>query len=219
MGTAEISSSPRSFLRLSAGEPASDPTTACLQVVKWSANMDNPVTLEQVISFLLETPLFEDLTPNELAEVVQIMLFQRLRDGQWVFQEGDEGDAWFVIFRGECVVTKNAPAGPARTIALLQGRACFGEMAILDGSSRSATIRARGDVTVFKFPRDSFQELLSRGSLAAYKLIYAMARVLCGRQRTITQQLTNVIEDEGETGQTSLRDQLQSLVEEYKVSE
>lgn len=181
--------------------------------------MDHPVTLEQVISFLLETPLFEDLTPNELAEVVQIMLFQRLRDGQWVFQESDEGDAWFVIFRGECVVTKNAPDGAARTIAMLQSRSCFGEMAIIDGSARSASIRARGDVTVFKFPRESFQELLSRGSLAAYKLIYAMARVLCGRQRTITQQLTSVIEDEVQTVQTSLRDQLQSLVEEYKVSE
>ena len=181
--------------------------------------MDHPVTLEQVISFLLETPLFEDLTPNELAEVVQIMLFQRLRDGQWVFQESDEGDAGFVIFRGECVVTKNAPDGAARTIAMLQGRSCFGEMAIIDGSARSASIRARGDVTVFKFPRESFQELLSRGSLAAYKLIYAMARVLCGRQRTITQQLTSVIEDEVQTVQTSLRDQLQSLVEEYKVSE
>jgi CRP/FNR family cyclic AMP-dependent transcriptional regulator len=181
--------------------------------------MDHPVTLEQVISFLLETPLFEDLTPNELAEVVQIMLFQRLRDGQAVFREGDEGDAWFVIFRGECVVTKNAAFGPARTIAILEPRTCFGEMAVLDGSSRSATIQARGDATVFKFPREAFQGLLERGSLAAYKLVYAMAQVLCVRQRTITQQLTDVIEDEDQSVQTTLRDQLQTLVEEYKVSE
>lgn len=181
--------------------------------------MDTPVTLEEVIAFLLETPLFEDLTPNELAEVVQIMQYQRLRDGQAVFREGDEGDAWFVIFRGECVVTKNAPVGAARTIAKLGSRSCFGEMAVLDGSERSANILAEGDATVFKFRREAFQELLAQGSLAAYKLVYAMARVLCVRQRTITQQLTDVIEEEGEVVQDDLRNQLQSLVEEYKVSE
>jgi CRP-like cAMP-binding protein len=181
--------------------------------------MDHPVTLEQVISFLLETPLFEDLTPNELAEVVQIMLFQRLRDGQAVFREGDEGDAWFVIFRGECVVTKGNSKGPDRTIAVLGSRVCFGEMAVLDGSARSATIEARGDATVFKFPRVAFQELLGRGSLAAYKLIYAMAQVLCSRQRTITQQLSDVMDDGNDAVTENLRSQLQSLVEEYKVSE
>ena len=181
--------------------------------------MDTPVTLEEVISFLLETPLFEALTPNELAEMVQIMQYQRLRDGQAVFREGDEGDAWFVIFRGECMVTKNAPFGPARTLAILQSRTCFGEMAVLDGSARSASIQARGDATVFKFQREAFQMLLEEGSLAAYKLIYAMARVLCARQRTITQQLTDVMEDDNPTDSSSLRDQLQSLVEEYKVSE
>lgn len=181
--------------------------------------MESPVTLEEVIAFLLETPLFEDLNPNELAEVVQIMQYQRLRDGQAVFREGDAGNAWFVIFRGECVVTKNAPFGPARTIAILEPRTCFGEMAVLDGSSRSATVQARAEATIFKFRREAFQGLLERGSLAAYKLVYAMARVLCVRQRTITQQLTDVMEEEGGGQPVSLREQLKSLVDEYNVSE
>ncbi len=180
--------------------------------------MDTPVTLEEVIAFLLETPLFEDLSPNELAEVVQIMQYQRVRDGQTIFREGDDGDAWFVIFRGECVVTKNAPFGPARTIATLPPRTCFGEMAVLDGSARSATVQAKGDATVFKFRRPAFQSLLEAGSLAAYKLVYAMAQVLCVRQRNVTQQLSDVMDDEA-TESDSLRDQLESIVDEHRVSE
>ena len=73
-------------------------------------------------------------------------------------------------------------------------RAIFGEMAVLDGSARSATVTARGETTLFKFPRADFQDLVEGGSLAAYKLVYAMARVLCQRQRAITQQLSDVIE-------------------------
>ena len=101
---------------------------------------DGALTLEQIINFLLETPLFESLDPTELAEVVGIMQLQRLRSGQVLFGEGDEGDAWYVIFRGACEVTKQGPLG-RRSIATLGPHTCFGEMAVLDGSARSAGLR------------------------------------------------------------------------------
>ncbi len=178
-----------------------------------------PVTLEEVITFLLQTPLFEDLSPTELAAVVQVMQVQRFRDGQIVFREEDPGDAWFVIFRGECVVTKNAPFGPARTLAILEPQSCFGEMAVLDGSPRSAGVAVRGDTTLFKFRRVDYQSLLDGGSLSAYKLVLAMARVLCQRQRNLTQQLSELMEEAGEDPNETLREQLQGIVDEYKVSE
>jgi CRP/FNR family transcriptional regulator, cyclic AMP receptor protein len=181
--------------------------------------MDTPVTLEHVIRFLLETPLFEDLEPSELAEVVGIMQVQRLREGQRVFGEGDEGDAWYVIFDGDVAVTKDTAFGPGRTIALLDSRSIFGEMAVLDGSARSAAVTARGETTLFKFPRLDFQELVEGGSLAAYKLVYAMARVLCQRQRAITQQLSDVIEAQPAEPKGVLKASLGDLLDTYSVSE
>ena len=91
------------------------------------------LTLEQTIMFLLETPLFEQLSATELAEVVGIMQVQRLREGQVLFREGDEGDAWYVIFEGMCSVRKESDVGPSRHIADLGPWTCFGEMAVLDG--------------------------------------------------------------------------------------
>ncbi|MEC8424998.1 MAG: cyclic nucleotide-binding domain-containing protein [Myxococcota bacterium] len=181
--------------------------------------MDTPVTLEHVIRFLLETPLFEALEPAELAEVVGIMQVQRLRDGQRIFGEGDEGDAWYVIFDGEASVSKSTAFGPGRTIALLQRRGIFGEMAVLDGSARSAAVTARGNTTLFKFPRVDFQELVEGGSLAAYKLVYAMAGVLCQRQRAITQQLSDVIEQQPAEPKDALKASLGDLLDTYSVSE
>jgi CRP/FNR family transcriptional regulator, cyclic AMP receptor protein len=181
--------------------------------------MDTQVTLEQVIRFLLETPLFEDLEPSELAEVVGIMQFQRLREGQRVFSEGDDGEAWFVIFDGSATVTKVSSFGPDRTIAVLEQRAIFGEMAVLDDSSRSASVTAREETTLFKFPRGPFQELLEADSLAAYKLVHAMARVLCQRQRQITQQLSDAIEAQPAEPKTALKASLGGLLDTYSVSE
>ena len=181
--------------------------------------MDRNTTLEQIINFLLETPMFEELDALELSEIVHIMQFQHFREGQDVFREGDHGDAWYVLFRGQAEVTKNAPFGPSRQVAVLVPHACFGEMAILDGSDRSATVRAVDDVTVFRFPRIRFTQLLEQGNLGAFKLVHGMARVLCQRQRNLTQQLSDLMEElEGDDRPQIHRD-LASLLDSYTVSE
>ena len=157
--------------------------------------MEGQITLEQVINFLLETPMFEELNAHELSEVVHIMQVQRFREGQAIFREGDHGDAWYVLFKGTASVTKNTPFGPPRTVATLEPHACFGEMAILDGSERSAAVRAVEEVTLFRFPRLPFTQLLEEDNVGAFKLVHGMARVLCQRQRRLTLQLSDLMEE------------------------
>src|SRR5678815_4978322 len=64
--------------------------------------MSAPLSLEEILNFLLETPLFGDLDAHELSEVVHIMQVQGLRQGQTVFAENQEGDAWYVLYEGQC---------------------------------------------------------------------------------------------------------------------
>jgi len=180
--------------------------------------MDKPVTLEQVIDFLLGAPLFSGLDPAELADVVRIMQVQRVRDGHDVFREGDDGDAWFVVFRGDIVVSKASQFGPQRTVAVLGAHSCFGEMAVLDGSARSASVRVKGDATLFRFPREAFGRLVEEGNQGAYKLVLAMARVLSQRLRGLTQQLSELM-TEGVIEDRKVRSSLGPLLDSYTVSE
>jgi len=150
------------------------------------------ITLEAIITFLLETPMFRDLDAAELSEIVHIMQVQRLREGQTVFREGDRGDSWYVLYEGSAEVLKDAGI-ETRSIAQLGPRACFGEMAILDGSARSATVRAASACTAFRFHKDAFDALLENDNLAAYKLVYQMARVLAPRQRETTSRLPDLL--------------------------
>ena len=152
--------------------------------------MDQPISLETVVSFLVATPLFDGLDAAERAEVVRIMEVERLTDGEAVFQEGDPGDAWYVIFEGRASVMKSAADG-AWKIRVMERGECFGEMAILDGHPRSATVRADGPLTVFRFRRTRFDQLLEQGSLGAYKLVLGMARMLSQRHRELTHALSN----------------------------
>ena len=106
------------------------------------------ITIEDIITFLLEAPMFGDLDATGLSQIVHIMQVQRVRDGHAIFREGDPGDAWYVLYQGAADVLKESDFLPSRTIATIGPRACFGEMALLDHSPRSATVVARGDVTV-----------------------------------------------------------------------
>ena len=153
------------------------------------------ITLEKIIHFLLEAPMFGDLDPAELSQIVHIMQVQTLRPGQVVFREGDAGDAWYVLYTGEAEVLKGAGTEEEKVIAHLNPRACFGEMAILDGSTRSATVRATVQATAFRFPRAAFNELLKDNNLVAYKLVYQMALVLVGRQRQTTSRLVGLLQE------------------------
>ena len=154
--------------------------------------MEQHISLEAVINFLVDTPLFRDLDAAERGDVARIMEVQRLERGEQVFREGDEGDAWYVVFDGTANVLKTSAAGTAQIASLGPG-ACFGEMAILDGLTRSATVIADSPLTVFRFRRERFDKLLEQGSLGAYKLVAAMARTLSQRQRKLTQQLSALV--------------------------
>jgi CRP-like cAMP-binding protein len=180
--------------------------------------MQLSLTLEEVIDFLLETTLFRDLDAAELGDIVQIMQIQRFRPDQAIFNEGDPGNAWFVIYSGKARVEKRDPFSPSREVAILGAHACFGEMAILDQSPRSASIIATEDTTTFRFPAPMFETLVQEESVAAYKLIYAMAKALCGRQRKMNQQLTDLM-DEKATDMAGLRSRVGPFVDESAISE
>ena len=180
--------------------------------------MDASLNLEQVISFLLDTPIFSDLPADGLSDVVKSMRIQTVRAGHDVFGQGDVGDAWYVVYQGQVVVTREGRLGAHRTITVLGPHACFGEMAVLDGSLRSATVTAEETTTLLRFPRTAFQEMLGEGNLAAYQLVLGMARVLCERQRRLTGEVHGLLDDTSDDP-TSLRSRMQKLVDTYQASE
>ncbi len=177
--------------------------------------MGGGLNLEQIINFLLDAPMFGDLDATGLSQIVHIMQVQTLRPGQYVFQEGDPGDAWYVLYGGEVEVLKDASTG-RRIIAVLGRRACFGEMAILDGSPRSASVRVTQEATAFRFPRVAFNDLIAADNLAAYKLVHQIALVLVSRQRKTTARLVDLL---SASQSEQVREGIEPIVDQSSVAE
>ena len=132
--------------------------------------MTTHVTLERMITFLLETPMFEKLEPTEIKQLVDIIEVKEFSAGDTLFREGDPGDAWYAVYRGRVDVIKDVGEGQ-KEIYPLGTCACFGEIAILDGQPRSATIKAIEDSVVLRISRREFQDLLDQDHIVAFKLL------------------------------------------------
>ena len=177
--------------------------------------METHITRERLITFLLETPISDNLDPTEIRQIVHIVEIQPFTTGDVVFSEGDPGDAWFVLYSGTVDVVKDTPHGENK-IATLHPRNCFGEMSILDGLPRSATVRAAEDAVALRIARSTFEGLLEKDELIAYKLLYHMAKLLAHRQRNTTEALSRLLED---TSVTAIHAGLKVIVGEASVKE
>lgn len=142
------------------------------------------IPLDEVIHFLLDTPMFEHLNEDELSTLVHVLELQQFQEGDVLFRAGDPGDAWFVIYQGVVEISHFGVEG-TRVLTRLGPRGCFGEMAVLDGDTRSAKAKATSEGTLFRVPKASFNRLLREGDLAAYKLVHRMALLLAARIRSM----------------------------------
>ncbi|KAI4280928.1 MAG: hypothetical protein L6R38_004063 [Xanthoria sp. 2 TBL-2021] len=114
-------------------------------------------------SFLEEVPLLSSLTLYERSKIADALETQKFGDGQTIIQEGDKGEAFFMVEQGEAEVYKK-DAGE-KAIKLYKKGDYFGELALLDDKPRAASVVAKGECKVATLGKDGFQRLL--GSVEA----------------------------------------------------
>ena len=136
-------------------------------------------TIERVI-ILKDVELFAE-TPDELlAEVAGLLTEVELSSGQSVFAKGDAGDSLYIIVSGRVRVHDGD-----YTINLLGESDVFGEMALLDAETRSASVTAADDSLLLSLDQESFYELVDTRSEVARGII----RVLTARLRLRVQEV------------------------------
>ena len=122
---------------------------------------------------LKRVPLFSDLDDRELKQIADSMHERRFGAGDTVTQEGAGGAGFFVVENGQASVTVDGtPRGS------IGPGDYFGEIALLTGSDRTATIVADTDMLCYGMTPWDFRPLVESNSAIAWKLLTAMAAKL-----------------------------------------
>ncbi len=129
-------------------------------------------------AFLKTVPLFAN-APDRALELTSTVLAERKYPAQtMVFQEGDTGEALYILRSGMVKLAKVDLAGHEKTLALLQPPAFFGEMALLGEASRSASALALSDVELLLLYADDFRRLIETYPAISLSLTSTLAERL-----------------------------------------
>lgn len=130
----------------------------------------------QKVLMLRRVDLFADMTMRQLGHVAGVTHELTQPAGSMIFSEGDSGDALFVIVSGEVEVLR----GGTR-LKVLRDADYFGELAVLTGETRNASVRALTDCLLLRLERSDFHQVLA----GSFESVLAVVRIITRRlQRT-----------------------------------
>ncbi len=128
--------------------------------------------------YLAETPLFACLSPNDRVELAAHMRTRRFAKGEVVFHRDDPASHLYVIVAGTVKVSVPDENGREVVFALERGGDVFGELALFDEGTRSATVTALNETQVLTLSRQDFMATLERSHEAMRKMLALLARTV-----------------------------------------
>jgi CRP/FNR family transcriptional regulator, cyclic AMP receptor protein len=135
-----------------------------------AVNVDLPQGVNATMNdldFLAQVPLFSRLNTDELAALARHTKHESVLQGNEIIREGDSDRRLFIVMRGTVEVVASYGQRNERRLTTLGSREYFGEMALIDGLARSATVVAREDTELLVLDHVKFkQEIESKPSIA-----------------------------------------------------
>lgn len=135
--------------------------------------------------FLRNVPLFSDFSEEELEKLLAISKEKTYPKDSIIFQRDEIGNFFFLICSGKVKVIIETEEGKEGILSILYPKEFFGEMSLLDGEPRSASIVALEETSVILINRDDFLNLLYKHPEIALKILKTLSLRLRKANRQI----------------------------------
>ena len=146
-----------------------------------------------VTELLRSVAIFKDLEDGELARVSEVCREQTFVSGEYIFKDGEAGNRLYLITEGEVRISRTIPGSGEEALAVLKTGSLFGEMAAFDRSERSTDAISNGGTKCITISRSDFELLLDFNRDLAYKVLWAVVRMLSHRLRSTNDSLKSFL--------------------------
>ncbi len=158
---------------------------ACAQL--GSGEPFTPDSAQSRLAILAPMPLFAHCNERELRSVAQATRPRQFTKDHVIFEQGHPGTELYLVISGSVAIVKNG-----RTIVTLGPGSNFGEMAMLDEPSRSASAIAAEECELMVIPRDAFFAMLKGNPMLAVKILWNMLLRLSANLRNTSARLADL---------------------------
>ena len=135
--------------------------------------------------FLTTVSIFSDLNPEQLRPLTSKLRRRQYQRGEVIFHQDDPADRMHIVVDGMVRISITSEDGREKDLALLRPGECFGEMAMFDGSNRSATATAADPSQTFALSRQDFMDFLEEHP----EVVAKTTNMLTRRLRSVNQML------------------------------
>lgn len=139
-------------------------------------NMENNVDTAVLLPVLKKIPLFANLDENLHREIIQHIILMYYPKDYVIFNEGDQGDALYIIKKGDVKIYKNPKTEEeyVKKIADISEGGFFGEMSLISDEPRNASARTISESEIFILSKEDFKKLLDLNTSLAEQISATM---------------------------------------------
>ena len=139
-------------------------------------------------------PLFRDLDVLELGEVAEILIKEKFEADKNIFSEGDPGDKFYIILKGEVEVFKKVSETKVEVLATLHPGDYFGEMSLIDNAPRSASVRTKGEMVALTIFKPNFEILMKASDSISAKIYRFFVQTFSQRLRETDDKIKRIVQ-------------------------
>merc|ERR1711970_531922 len=122
-------------------------------------------TIASLSKAIAKNVLFSHLDENERSDIFDAMFPSSAMPGEIIIKQGNEGDNFYIIDQGEVEIYVDG-----EYVSSVGDNGSFGELALIYGTPRAATVKAKGDLKLWGIDRDSYRRILMGSTLRKRKL-------------------------------------------------
>ena len=147
---------------------------------------------------LKQISLFQGISDSKerLEKIVSKLKEKKVKAGDLIVKEGDIGDEVYIIKQGSVRVLKNTLENDTYTVITLSSNEniFFGELALVDNDTRSASVMAETECDLLVFSRDSFNKLAEEDPYLGFKITHSIAKIIATRLRKANKDIITLFE-------------------------
>ena len=147
--------------------------------------------LGEAMEFIRNVPFFADIEASELAKIVRVGVRKKYKKGSIILLEEETGAALFVIIAGKVKIVRTDDDGREVILSILGENDFFGEMSLLTGEPRTASVIAEEETEVLQIKKEALKPILENNPQlvqSIYELIEERREILANQEQSIIEE-------------------------------